>query len=272
MQTVTVTLQQAYSSNPVGPFSISGGTQSGTYYLLEDNVSKEDLLTGKTYNTVADDVTRIIVNQDNGTCANSIEVYLSGSTNNPTIAIGYTDGNESCDNINGVSPSNILQGGSFVGGLTLCESTGFVLSQYDADRFSGTTVGTSVWMSDGISVIYAEQSGNTITFNGSCSFCVAPNTPTPTPTPTALPTYTFQIYCTQDSINSPTSGAPTNVVFSATELGFIPVQGVDYITISGSPNVDFVYEFSGVTGEAESAHTFLARLTTGDFTCDGPLV
>jgi hypothetical protein len=82
-------------------------------------------------------------------------------------------------------------------------------------------------------------------------------------------TYTFQAYCTQDAQMHPIGSAPTFVIFTESELGFVPVQGVDYVRIAGSPNVDYVFEFNGETGEAETSHTFIERLGIGDFNCDG---
>ena len=87
-----------------------------------------------------------------------------------------------------------------------------------------------------------------------------------------LDTYTFQAYCSVDNVNSPIASAPALVVFSGTELGFIPVQGVDYINILGSGNVDYIYEFNGVTGDAETLHTFGERFNSSQFICDGPIL
>lgn len=87
-----------------------------------------------------------------------------------------------------------------------------------------------------------------------------------------LDTYTFQKYCTTDEINNPISTGPLFVVFSGTELGIIPVQGTDYITILGSENVNHIYEYNGTTGDAETSHTFGEVLGVMDFTCDGGIV
>ena len=81
-------------------------------------------------------------------------------------------------------------------------------------------------------------------------------------------TYTFQRYCTQDEISSPIGSAPFTVVFTGAELGFIPT-GSEFITISGSGNVDYVFQFTGVTGQAETSHFGPTQVTTGDFICDG---
>lgn len=85
-----------------------------------------------------------------------------------------------------------------------------------------------------------------------------------------LDTYTFQKYCTRDAINSPITTAPSLVVFSGTELGFTPTLGAstDFIRISGGPNVDFIYEFNGTTGDAETLHTFIERLDSSEINCD----
>lgn len=81
-------------------------------------------------------------------------------------------------------------------------------------------------------------------------------------------TYTFEKYCSQNETAHPIINAPSLVVFTGAELGFTPVGG-EFIRISGSGNVDYIFSFTGQIGEAETAHTFLEQVTALDFTCDG---
>lgn len=87
----------------------------------------------------------------------------------------------------------------------------------------------------------------------------------------SLNTYTFQPYCSQNNTAHPIGNAPLNVVFSGTELGFTPVGG-EFIRISGSGNVDYIFQYADITGEAETSHTFLEQLTALEFSCDGGIV
>jgi hypothetical protein len=81
-------------------------------------------------------------------------------------------------------------------------------------------------------------------------------------------TYTFEKYCSQNEGAHPILNAPSYVVFSGAELGFTPVGG-EFIRISGSGNVDYIFSFSGSIGEAETSHTFLEQVTAQEFSCDG---
>jgi hypothetical protein len=135
------------------------------------------------------------------------------------------------------------------------------------DNISKASLLTGVTISD----IDDSTTGGTIqSVDGTCSNSIQW---TVTGGPGGNETYTFQKYCTRDALNSPLSTAPTFVVFSGTELGFTPTQGAstDFIQISGGPNVDFIYEFNGTTGEAETLHTFLQRLDSSEINCDGPI-
>lgn len=85
---------------------------------------------------------------------------------------------------------------------------------------------------------------------------------------TASNTYTFEKYCSQNETAHPISNAPWTVVFTGAELGFTPVGG-EFITISGSGNVDYIFSFTGQIGDAETAHFGPTQVTALDFTCDG---
>jgi hypothetical protein len=107
-------------------------------------------------------------------------------TPEPTIAVGFTDGPEAC--ANQFSNINVLIGGTFLSGSTLCSSTGYEMSTYDADRFSSSE-GVPAWISDGVNFREGIKTGGVIMFTGSCILCSS-TTPTPTPTATPVPTDT----------------------------------------------------------------------------------
>ena len=100
-----------------------------------------------------------------------------------------------------------------------------------------------------------------ITSSGTCGTSI--NVPL-----SSLNTYTFQAYCSQNSSSHPIASAPAQVVFTGAELGFTPV-GAEFISIGGSGNVDFVFQFTGAIGDAETLHSSPLQLNIGDFTCDG---
>ena len=87
----------------------------------------------------------------------------------------------------------------------------------------------------------------------------------------ASTTYTFQKYCSQNEAAHPISNAPNTVVFTGAELGFTPVLD-DFITIAGSPNVDFIFKYTGDTNAAQTAHSGPTKIEANEFTCDGDIV
>jgi hypothetical protein len=103
----------------------------------------------------------------------------------PTLSMGFSGAYETCNNLN--TYINILGGGNFISGSTLCNSTGFELSTYDADIFSGDAPG---WFSDGTNSREGVLTSGIFTFTNACVSCSAAESPTPTPTPTETPTPT----------------------------------------------------------------------------------
>lgn len=82
---ITFTLQQAYSGSTyeVGPFNISGVTNTGVVTELGSNISKSTLLSGYTANDVNDATTGGTINST-GTCTTSRPWTVSGGGTTPT--------------------------------------------------------------------------------------------------------------------------------------------------------------------------------------------
>jgi hypothetical protein len=77
MQTITVTLQQAYQTNPIGPFDIELRDGSDNIYNTDTGVSLEDFLTGRTYTDQSDLITKVHVTSTGEVCQNTIEFPIT---------------------------------------------------------------------------------------------------------------------------------------------------------------------------------------------------
>lgn len=84
MQTITVTLQQAYQTNPIGPFDIELRDDSNNIYNTDTGVSLADFLTGRTYVDQSDLITKVHVTSTGEVCQNTIEFPIVTVTPTPT--------------------------------------------------------------------------------------------------------------------------------------------------------------------------------------------
>ena len=143
----------------------------------------------------------------------------------PTLSMGFSSAYETCDNLN--TYINILGGGNFLSGSTLCDSTGFELSTYDANTFFGDGSG---WFSDGTNSRAGTKTGGIFMFTNACESCSSAVPPTPTPTPTATPTVTpVQSYAYQGCISSTTFN----------QYDACQSQIVDYTFYTANPSLNF---------------------------------
>jgi hypothetical protein len=84
---LTFTLQSSYTGAQyvAGPFNISGTTEAGTTYLLASGVTKSQLSTGHSVNTVYETLTGGTINST-GTCTTSRNWYVVS----PVSTLSYT--------------------------------------------------------------------------------------------------------------------------------------------------------------------------------------
>lgn len=139
---VTFTLTGGSASTAAGPFNISGTTSSNTTSELATGITKSQLLTGHTINSVDDAITGGTI-ASTGTCTTSVSW---AATTTPT------------------GPLGVLVDNSFVFGLTeqsTCPGTGIYspvyMSQFDYDsRYTQSAVKfITLYQDEQLSILYS---------------------------------------------------------------------------------------------------------------------
>lgn len=182
------------------------------------------------------------------------------------LSISFSNGQDACDFFE--TPVNILEGGYFLTGTSLCDSIGFQLSYYDNDiRFTGGTY--TCWISDNTNYRQGlKYSSGLVEFTDSCVSCsVTPtptttitptNTPTVTPTPSTSPIpvtgYSFNLVALP--YNFPSSGnsimnGPGGATTGSTDVNVLATGGRGfYFNAIDSNGIDRTNYFSGFTGQS----------------------